>query len=343
VALRKQMCRQRSFFLLHRPPIRNLAAGPGSRILMSVLYIYLFGKFDAYYGELALSGLDGGKAQELLCYLLLNRDRPHSREVLAELLWNNSSSAQSKAYLRKALWQLQSAFDAQAERLSERVLLVESDWVQLNPAADLYLDVAAFERAFLQSQGVRGRELDSRTAQILQAAVDLYRGDLLEGWYQDWCIHERERLRHLYLAMLDKLMGYCEVCGDFEAGLIYGSRILQCDRARERTHRRLMRLRHLAGDRTGALRQYERCVAALDEELGVEPSRRTIGLYQQIRADRLSAPALEVVSAAEVSEEETPALPEVLDRLRGFQVLLAEAQNRVQQDIQAVERALRRR
>jgi DNA-binding SARP family transcriptional activator len=310
---------------------------------MSVLYIYLFGKFDAYYGELALSGLDGGKAQELLCYLLLNRDRPHSREVLAELLWNNSSSTQSKAYLRKALWQLQSAFDARAERLGERVLLVESDWVQLNPAADLYLDVAAFERAFLQSRGVRGRELDSRTAQILQAAVDLYRGDLLEGWYQDWCIYARQRLQQVYLAALDKLMGYCEACGNYEMGLLFGSRVLRYDRARERTHRRLMRLQHLAGDRTGALRQYERCVAALDEDLGVKPSQRTVRLYQQIRADQLSTPALELVSGGAVPEDEMPALPEVLDHLRQFQVLLAEAQNRVQQDIQAVERALRRR
>ena len=306
---------------------------------MSVLYFYLFGRFEAYCDERIVDGLDGCKVRELLCCLLLKPDRPHSREALADLLWGDCSAARSKAYLRKALWQLQGALRAQTGRLSESLLLVEPDWVQLNPVADLYLDVGAFEHAFVQAQGVRGRELDSRSAQILQAAVDLYRGDLLEGWYQDWCIYERERLQHLYLAMLDKLMGYCEAHHSCEAGLLYGSRILQCDRARERTHRRLMRLRHLAGDRTGALRQYERCAVALDEELGVKPSQRTVRLYQQMRADRLSAPAL--VSDGVLSEEETPALPEVLDRLKQFQVLLAEAQRQVQQDIRAVERALK--
>ena len=37
----------------------------------------------------------------------------------------------------------------------------------------------------------------------------VYRGDLLEGCYQDWCLFERERLQNAYLAMLDKLMVRC--------------------------------------------------------------------------------------------------------------------------------------
>ena len=59
------------------------------------------------------------------------------------------------------------------------------------------------------------------------------------------------------------------LCGEYEAGQNYGSIILGFDRARESTHRHLMQLYYLAGDRTGALRQYERCARALDAELGV--------------------------------------------------------------------------
>ncbi|MGH9768785.1 MAG: bacterial transcriptional activator domain-containing protein, partial [Blastocatellia bacterium] len=42
------------------------------------------------------------------------------------------------------------------------------------------------------------------------------------------------------------------------------------DPACERTHQQMMRLKHLAGDRTGAMRQYDRCVKALCQELGVQ-------------------------------------------------------------------------
>jgi DNA-binding SARP family transcriptional activator len=48
-----------------------------------------------------------------------------------------------------------------------------------------------------------------------------------------------------------------------------------------------MRLHYLAGDRTTALRQYKRCVATLEEDLGVEPSMSTRILYEQICNDRL--------------------------------------------------------
>src|SRR5690606_35507187 len=52
--------------------------------------------------------------------------------------------------------------------------------------------------------------------------------------------------------------------------------------AREHTHRALMRLYYVAGDRTGALRQFQRCTTALREELSVSPSPQTIALYQRI-------------------------------------------------------------
>jgi len=46
-----------------------------------------------------------------------------------------------------------------------------------------------------------------------------------------------------------------------------------------------MRLLYLAGDRTGALRQFERCRNALSDELGVAPGQRIRALYERIRAD----------------------------------------------------------
>src|SRR5215469_6947387 len=187
----------------------------------------------------------------------------------------------------QVLWQLQSALGSQHESARARALLVEPDWVQLNSEADIWLDVAVFEQAYNLVQKTAGQELNGSLAQLLQDTVQLYQGPLLEGWYNDWCLYERERLQGIYLAMLDKLMGYCEVHQDYETGLLYGMRIMCYDRARERTHRRLMRLHYLSGDRSAALRQYEQCTTALAEELGAKPSKHTIALYEQIHADQL--------------------------------------------------------
>jgi DNA-binding SARP family transcriptional activator len=240
--------------------------------------------------------------------------------------------------LRQALWQLQGALDAPLEPGRESLLMVLPDWIQLNPAGNLWLDVALFEQAFTLAQGTPGQNMDMHQAQALQVAVDLYQGDLLEGWYQEWCLYERERLQQLYLTMLDKLMGYSEATGGYEAGLEYGTRILRYDRASERTHQALMRLHYLAGNRAAALHQYERCVCALEEELGVKPARRTLALYQQLRADQLDHGPLQVHSESVAqafqkmnSMSETGGLaPDVLDLLDRLQALLAELQYRLE-------------
>ena len=115
---------------------------------MSVLRVSLFGKFHMQLGEQVVTSLDAYRAQELFCYLLLYRDRPHPRETLADLLWSDSSTIRSRRYLRKTLWQLQAALNSQTEPPNDGVLLVEPGWVQLNPESDLWIDVAVFEQAF---------------------------------------------------------------------------------------------------------------------------------------------------------------------------------------------------
>src|SRR2546421_2227470 len=309
---------------------------------MSTLSIQLFGKFCVRRNEQVLEGFDARKVQELFCYLLLHRNHSLPRETLAGLLWPDTTTIQSKKNLRQALWQLQSALGSQTEPLNDRVLLVEPEWVQLNLEANFWLDVVIFGKAFDLVQKVPEHELDAQRVQVLQDAVQLYQGPLLEGWYQDWCLLEREHLQNMYLTMLDKLMGYCEVYRDYETSLLYGMRIMCYDRARERTHRRLMRLYYLLGDRAEALRQYERCAAALDEELGVNPSKSTLTLYRQIQADQLDDPepmpaSQETNASLEVSS--TP-LIDVLGQLKYLEGSLAHLQNQIQRSIQKVELVL---
>lgn len=307
---------------------------------MDTLHVSLFGQFDVRYGEQVLIDLNVRKVQELLCYLLIFRDHSHHRETLASLLWSENCTSHSKSYLRKTLWQLQSVLEFQCDHLAGNLLLVEPEWITINPEAHLFLDVAEFEGAFTLVQGVPGKELDTRRAQILQNAVNLYRGDLLEGWYHDWCIYERERLQHIYLVILDKLMGHCETQREFEKGLVYGGIILRHDKARERTHRRLMRLHNLAGDRTSALRQYARCVTALEKELGVKPARRTEALYNQIRLDQLRDTTMEQTDSFESPSIATSTLTEVLGRLKHLHVRLVDLQDQVSHDIQIVNSIL---
>ena len=304
---------------------------------MSQLRISLFGRFCVLNDDQLAEGFETQKVQELFCYLLLHRDRPHPREKLADLLWSNSSSAQAKKYLRHTLWQLQSMLEKTSPG-GKTVLQVESDWLQINEAADFWVDAAEFERAFAQVKGRRGSEMDSAQARTIRRAVRTYHGDLLENWYQDWCIFERERFQNMYLSLLDKLMGYCEARADYDSGISYGFKILRSDPARERTHRRLMRLQYLSGDRTGALRQYQRCAVILVKELDIEPAARTKILYQQIQADDLLAPRPASQTDSSRRDYAALSLSEIRDHFLMLRDTLIVAQQQVEQDIEALSR-----
>lgn len=95
------------------------------------------------------------------------------------------------------MWQLQSALDGQANAGDAQLLRVNGDWIGLNEEAELWIDVVLFEQGLRTARGVPGRELSCALAAALTDAVSLYRGDLLEGWYQDWCVFERERLQSM--------------------------------------------------------------------------------------------------------------------------------------------------
>jgi DNA-binding SARP family transcriptional activator len=154
-------------------------------------------------------------------------------------------------------------------------------------------------------------------------------------------LYERERLQNMYLMMLDRLVSDCEQQRDLRTGLVYGERLLRVDHAHERTHRRVMRMLYLQGDRTAALRQYDRCVNALRQELGVEPSERTRELHREIAADHVvQTPHL---PTTEPALNALPLLPSMLERLKHFHALLNSTQLQVEREIQAVEQALGRR
>lgn len=273
-----------------------------------MIRVTLFGKIDlraANAPGVAYTESLPTAAQKLLAYLLLHRERPHARERLGGLFWQNGCTRRTKAYLRKAIWQIQHVFESEPRAdapVNMSLLEVEGDWIRLCREVEICLDVEVLEHAFSAVRNRHGAELSESEARTLSEAVELYTGDLLENWYASWCLLERERLRDLYLMALKKLSRYAEHVRRYEEGIAWGMQMLTVDPARECAHRQLMRLRYLAGDRTGALRQYVRCADVLEAELGVDPSAATRHLHADIRNDTLSLrsealdPALDTAS-----------------------------------------------
>ena len=267
-----------------------------------------------------------------MCYVLLFRERCHHREVLAETLWGDSSGNQSRKYLRQALWQLRTL--TAADTAGPPLLRMDTQWVEVSQEAHFWLDVAELEGAHALVQGVSGEGMSEHQAEALRRAVAAYRGELLEGCYENWCVYERERLKAIYLELLEKLLIDSQRRGQVEEGVSYAQQILRHDRAHESTHRRMMSLYLLAGDRTTAMRQFHRCAEILRDELGVEPAASTRALYERIRAVEIAEPTGFTHGGRPPAGN--GAHPE--ERLRDVLRLLTEAQALVREQLRAGRR-----
>lgn len=297
--------------------------------------IKLFGKFSAERGGQIIEGIQARKVQELFSYLLISKNHLQPREVICEVLWENQPPTKAKKYLRQALWRLQLALSEAANSRGPEIV-ADNDWIQISPAARFWLDIAEFERIFNVFNDKDPRGLTLKDFRMIGSAIDLYQGDLLEGWYQDWCLFERERFQIMHLMLLDKLVQYCEIHGHYAAGLAYATNILRHDHAYERTHCQMIRLYFMAGDRTQALHQYQRCVTALRNELDIEPSESTKQLYEEIRSDTFgsSFPSDKEVSGKRKESAQT--LSRMLNRLEHFSAELSRIRFQIEKEVTAL-------
>ncbi|MBN2149775.1 MAG: AAA family ATPase, partial [Anaerolineales bacterium] len=124
----------------------------------------------------------------------------------------------------------------------------------------------------------------------------LYRGDFLDGFYDDWIISERYRLESLYLETLARLIAVYEADMDYQAALATALRLLDRDALREDAHQAAMRAYCHLGQRKAALEQYVCYRQTLLEELGAQPMGETTELYQAILDGRFKIGPLPKIS-----------------------------------------------
>jgi predicted ATPase/DNA-binding SARP family transcriptional activator len=220
------------------------------------------------------------KVASLLAYLILHPQK-HRREELAGLFWGDFPDSEALHSLRTALTALRSTADTD-------ILSTDSETVRFNPTFPLWVDALAF-----QSYGVRF--LAETPYDLCTSFIDLYRGDLLPDFDDDWIIPERERLRGLYVDVLLHTAQQMRSRSDYERAIGFARRVLAIEPANERAHQHIMFCFIALGDRYTAMRQYGECKRALEADLATAPLPETIALYRWIRGQTAATPAREAL------------------------------------------------
>jgi DNA-binding SARP family transcriptional activator len=223
---------------------------------------------------------DTRKATALLAHLAL-AERPRSRESLCTLLWPGHDPEHARGALRRTL-------SALRKSVGEEWIATAADSVALNAADGLEVDVQRF----------RALAREGASEEDLAAAVELFRGELLEGFalrdspeFDAWHVYEADGLQRELGSALGRLVALVSARGDHSRAIGHARRWLELDPLHEPAHRELIRLYALNGDRAAALAQYRDCVRTLSQELGVAPLEETAALFEQVSEGTLAAAA----------------------------------------------------
>jgi predicted ATPase/DNA-binding SARP family transcriptional activator/Tfp pilus assembly protein PilF len=231
--------------------------------------------------------VDRHKASALLIYLVMT-GRTYHRDTLATFLWPESDQVTARASVRRILVSLRKA-------VPKNFLNINGKHIGLSANAEYWADVHEFRRQLSCCRTHRHpeNEVCDACSPLLKAALDLYRGDFLEGFslrdspsFDDWQFFEAENLRREYSGALERLIHYHSNLQEYEQAITYARRWLAIDPLHEPAHVQLMQLYQLAGQRAAALRQYQECARLLKDNLNVSPQVETTQLYENIRKDK---------------------------------------------------------
>jgi len=199
--------------------------------------------------------------------LILRNGRPVDREWLARTLWPEADLTQALANLRPALSQLRNALGEQSYRIGapdRRTLRLDLDGA--------FADVVAFDRAIASSR-----------AADLEAAVNLYRGPLLQGCTEDWVFQERDSREQKCVQALVRLGEIAALAGDSGLAAERYRQAVVISPLADAPRRGLMEALARSGDRNGALDAYRQFAVILRAEINAEPDEATSRLYDQLR------------------------------------------------------------
>lgn len=229
------------------------------------------------------------KERAIFAYLAEESARVHSRETIAEFFWADRPESYARMNLRQALLGIRKAFGG--DEILSPFLTITENKIKFN-AESVEIDTVNFYE-YLQIVRSHNHEY-LHTCQTcvsnLEKAVNLYRGDFLDGMYlgnvagfQEWIVFNRERHFHGMIEMLKTLSKVYYRKGNYDQAYWYAWRYVDLAPLEEGAYRLLMRLLTLSGRRNAALQQYEYCKTIINRELGIDPSPETRQLYTLIK------------------------------------------------------------
>lgn len=245
------------------------------------LSVYFLGQFRVFVNGRSITNWSGNKCKSIFKHMVMNRHQSVNHEVLMDLFWPDDEPDVARRNLYQAIYLLRQALQQGDDDF--QYIICNDGAYSFNEQLKIWADSIFFEEQYAEGLRLEKQEQAEEAMQAFEKADNLYSGDFLaEDVYEEWTLGHRERIKHAYLDLLDRISQYYWSTQQLPQCITYCKKILQSDNCREDIHRRLMLAYMQQGQRHLAIRQYHRCVETLVEELDVKPMPATTDLFKKI-------------------------------------------------------------
>ncbi|MEO6444877.1 MAG: BTAD domain-containing putative transcriptional regulator [Gemmatimonadaceae bacterium] len=233
-------------------------------------------------GALQLEGDEPGRGDDLqsqpkllalLVFLAVARPRGlHQRDRLLGMFWPELDQERARAALRKAIHRCR-------QSLGEEVIESRgNDAIGLAPG-HVWCDVVAFDEATREGR--------------LAAALELYTGELLPGFYvqgagtfETWLEDERARLRETAVDVAWRLVERTAADDEYTHAGRLARQVARLATGDERVVRKVMKMLERLGDRAGALDVYRQFAERLRRDYDAAPAGETVELVRSLTGEQ---------------------------------------------------------
>jgi LuxR family maltose regulon positive regulatory protein len=232
----------------------------------------------------ALDAWTTRRSRDIFCFIASRRHRRASKDTIIDTFWDETDVDSVEKNFHPTISHIRKALNSN-QPLKQNFLLYREGDYHLNTEFSYRIDIEEFDRLIAQGDNARRARQFEDYIEAYSQAVELYRGEFMQGSYEPWVEEQRTYYREQYLRLLEALAGAAEKTGEWTRSLQLGQRILHVDPFREDIHCLVMRAHIGLGNRGAAKEQFENLRGLLQKELGVEPGAEARKLFFSVSAN----------------------------------------------------------
>lgn len=246
---------------------------------MTRIKFALLGNPDIYCDDKSIVSNFSSKSLALLFFLTINNDKKYTREYLASILWPDSNKEASFSNLRYNLWKINSCFK---NNIGLEIIYTKNDKIGFVNEFEYEVDINQLKKISNSNKLVN-----------LERLSIIYKGEFLEGFYlkkcleyNDWVFFERERIQRLYFSILKCLLKKYSENKMYRKEIDLLEKMIKINPFNEELYSKLIKIFIKKGEKSKALKYYNRCINVFRENLNISPKESFKSLLDGIKNTR---------------------------------------------------------